>query len=362
MSSTQRSRAIAALISLVALLAMVAVVGNVLSDPGSDDEGSGVNLLTPAGAADLQVNAADLRAPGSSAKVTAWRLAAPKYRAGALRGGRPRPVTTTMTPPATEASNGSPTLPPSAPTTKATTPTTAKAATTGSVAASSMVTTPSSASTVTQKPPPTVMPPSSAPTTAPATVVTVPSTTPTTAKPTTTTAAATSSSTTAATQPPPAAGGMTGVELEIARMTNELRTNPNGPLARKKAPPSCVQVDGNGKVVAVPALTVSEAVSVNLSRPWSVDMNSRNTMDHRSSASALAIYKQLGISPSTYGENVAWFQGYSDAQAAQVFFEGWRESDGHYCNMMSAGYTTFGVGVYKGATRSWATQNFYATR
>jgi len=155
---------------------------------------------------------------------------------------------------------------------------------------------------------------------------------------------------------------MTGVEMEVARMTNELRTNPNGPLARKKAAPSCVQVDGGGKVVAVPALTVSEAVSVNLSRTWSMDMNSRNTMDHRSSASALAIYNQLGISPRTYGENVAWFQGYSDAQAAQVLFEGWRESDGHYCNMMSASYTSFGVGVYKGSSRTWGTQNFYATR
>lgn len=150
--------------------------------------------------------------------------------------------------------------------------------------------------------------------------------------------------------------------MEIARMTNELRTNPNGPLARKKSAPACIKLDGNGKVLAVAALTVSEPVSVNMSRPWSVDMNSRNTMDHRPSDSASAIYTQLGISPRAYGENVAWFQGYSDAQAAQVLFEGWRESDGHYCNMMSANYTSFGVGVYKGSSRTWATQNFYAAR
>lgn len=359
MSSTQRSRALAALIFMVALLAVAAVLGNVLSDSGDDAAGSGVNLLTPAGAADLQVNAAALRTPGK-AGVTAWRLAAPKYRTRLPRAGRPQQVTTTMTPPATEAPNGSSTLPPAAPTT---TLTTAKAVTTASVATSPTVTTPSSGSVTTQKPPPTVMPPSSTPTTSPTSVVTVPATTPTTAKPTTTTTAPTTSST-VVTQPPPTSGAMSGVELEIARMTNELRTNPTGPLARKKADPTnCgLSLDANGKAKPVAALTVSEAVSVNLSRPWSVDMNSRNTMDHRSSASALAIYKQLGIAPSTYGENVAWFQGYSDAQAAQVFFEGWRESDGHYCNMMSAGYTSFGVGVYKGATRSWATQNFYATR
>lgn len=351
MSSTQRSRAIAALASLVVLLAVAAALGNVLSR--GDAEGSGVNLLTPAGAAELQLNAADLRAPGNEG-FTTWRFRAPKYRASVPRGGRPRPVSTTMPPPATEGTNNSPTLPPVAPT-----PTTAKAITTASLAPSSMVTTPSSASITTPKPLPTVMPPSSAPATAP-TMVTAP-TTPTTAKPTPTTGVPTIS-TTAATQPPPATGAMSGVELEVARMTNELRTNPNGPLARKKAAPSCVQVDGGGKVVAVPALSVSDAVSLNLSRTWSMDMNSRNTMDHRSSASALAIYTQLGISPRTYGENVAWFQGYSDAQAAQVLFEGWRESDGHYCNMMSTGYTSFGVGVYKGSSRTWGTQNFYATR
>ncbi|MEZ5409156.1 MAG: CAP domain-containing protein [Acidimicrobiales bacterium] len=354
MSSTQRSRAIAALVSLVTLLAVAALLGNVVS--GTDTEGSGVNLLTPAGAADLQINAADLRIPGSTG-VTTWRFRAPRYRASVPRPGRPRPVITTMTSPTTEAPN-SPALPPAGPT-----PTTAKVVTTASRVPSSMVTTPSTASTSTPKPPPPVMPPPSAPATAPTSVVTVP-TTPTTAKPTTTTTATTAptTSSTVVTQPPPTSGAMSGVELEVARMTNELRTNPNGPLARKKAAPSCVQVDGNGKVVAVPALTVSEAVSVNLSRTWSMDMNSRNTMDHRSSASALAIYNQLGISPRTYGENVAWFQGYSDAQAAQVLFEGWRESDGHYCNMMSASYTSFGVGVYKGSSRTWGTQNFYATR
>ena len=156
------------------------------------------------------------------------------------------------------------------------------------------------------------------------------------------------------------------MELEIARLTNELRANPSGPLARvKPLPPeyqNCVTLDGNGKVQPVPVLTLNDGVSVQMSRPWSVDMDRRNTMSHRGNDSALAIYTQLGISPRTWGENVAWFQGYSDAQAAQVFFDGWRESAGHYCNMMSPSFTSFGVGVYKGAQRSWATQNFYAGR
>ncbi len=349
MSSTQRSRAIAALVSLVALLAVAAVLSNVLTGPGGETAATGVG--TPAAAANLQVSSADQLVGRSSDQAPApWTR---RWRWHKVT----KPVVTA--PPSTAV-----TLPPAVPTTP---PPAAQASTT----TRAVVTVPAqsastAAQTVKPSPPPTVMSPSSG-----SVATTGPSSTTTTAKPTTTTTAPAStatsatsppSSSTVATQPPPATGGMTGVELEIARMTNELRTNPYGPLARKKGIPSCLKVDASGKIPAVPALTVSEAVSVNMARAWSADMNSRNTMDHRPQDSSLAIYTQLGISPRTYGENVAWFQGYSDAQAAQVFFEGWRESDGHYCNMMSPNYTSFGVGVYKGSSRSWATQNFYATR
>ena len=345
MSSSQRSRAIAALAALVTLLAVGAVLSNVLTGPGGETAATGVGLNAPAVAANAQLKPSDQVAGPSGGQAPApwsrrwqWtKLAKPQV----------------TVPPSTSV-----TLPPSVPTTPAPAGQLATTAPT-SKATSGSVSTGAPATATLPKPSPTEMPSSTPPKASVET--TAPSSTTTTAKPTTASTAA-SSSTTAATQPPPATGGLTGVEAEVARMTNELRTNPNGPLARKKAQPSCVQVDGGGKVTAVPALTVSEAVSLNMSRPWSVDMNSRNTMDHRSQESALAIYTQLGISPRAYGENVAWFQGYSDAQAAQVLFEGWRESDGHYCNMMSASYTSFGVGVYKGSSRTWGTQNFYASR
>lgn len=356
MSSTQRSRAIAALAALVTLLAVAAVLSSVLSGNDGDTAATGTSVSTPpsVAAANLQVDAASLRSPGSpgsqattgsvpSAEGQGTPATSPTASTTAVPGTR-KASTTMVKLPVAAAPGGGATSPPA---TVATTATSAKPGSTAPVTNPPVASSPTSVSVTQPK----------------ASVVsstTVPSTT-TTAKPTTTTIV-TTTSTTAATQPPPATGGMTAVELEIARMTNELRTNPNGPLARKKSAPSCITLDGNGKVPAVPALTVSEPVSLNMSRPWSVDMNGRNTMDHRPSSSALAIYTQLGISPRAYGENVAWFQGYSDAQAAQVFFEGWRESDGHYCNMMSAGYTSFGVGVYKGSSRTWGTQNFYATR
>jgi uncharacterized protein YkwD len=175
----------------------------------------------------------------------------------------------------------------------------------------------------------------------------------------------TSSSVTA----PPA--GLSAVELEIFRLTNELRANPAGPLARQKAMPPCVNDEfygitidpATGHPTAVPALSLSEAVSLEMSRPWAIDMDSRDTMSHRPNESQLAIYEQLGIGVSAIGENVAWSQGYPDSQAAQVHFEGWRESDsGHYCALVSGTYTNIGVGHYRGAQKSWAAQNFYQPR
>ena len=178
--------------------------------------------------------------------------------------------------------------------------------------------------------------------------------------------AATTAPTTASPVP---AGGLNAVEVEIARLTNELRANPAGPLARKKPMPSCVNTSFYGITIdpatghpsAVPALTLNEPVSIQMSRAWSAAMDQANTMSHRANSSD--IYSQLGISPSAYGENVAWFQGYRDSEAARIHFEGWRESDtGHYCSLVSGTFTNLGVGQYTGAAKSWATQNFYRQR
>jgi uncharacterized protein YkwD len=237
-------------------------------------------------------------------------------------------------------------------------------------------TTPSTASTTTTSTAPS--PPGSDSTTTTSTAPSPPGSDPTT----TTTAPTTTASVAPPTTVPPTtapstsetsspSGGVNAVELEILRLTNELRADPAGALARQKPMPSCVNesfynisVDpSTGHPEPVAALTLSEAVSLSMARPWAEHMDATGVLEHRSSSSALEIYGQLGIGVSATGENIAWFAGYPDSEAARIHFEGWRESDsGHYCALISPTYTHVGVGHYKGSTRSWAVQNFYRTR
>ncbi|MEL7157328.1 MAG: CAP domain-containing protein [Actinomycetota bacterium] len=226
---------------------------------------------------------------------------------------------------------------------------------------------PASSSTVTNEAPAATTTPTIA--TTASSVTTAAPTTETTAAPasTPTTGAATTASTVATTSP----AGMFAVELEILALTNQLRADPAGPLARRKPMPACVgnpfygiTIDGaTGHPAAVPALTLHEGVSTQLARTWSVEMDQANNLAHRSNASASTIYSQLGIEWSATGENIAWFSGYPDAEAARIFFEGWRESDtGHYCALVAGAFTHIGVGYHKGAEKSWATQNFHRPR
>ena len=59
------------------------------------------------------------------------------------------------------------------------------------------------------------------------------------------------------------------------------------------------------------------------------------------------------------GENIAY---HSYSEKAMIHFSGWRESDGHFCNMMDPGFTHLGVGEVTKGRISYATQNFYSTR
>ena len=164
--------------------------------------------------------------------------------------------------------------------------------------------------------------------------------------------------------------GLTGVEKEIVRLTNELRAKPDGPLKRVGPTPECVldsediEFDpATGHPKPVPALIVNEAVSVQMARDWSQQMANADAMSHRSGDSQNAIYAALGISWTNRGENVAWAFGYAESAIARLFFNGWRESAGHYCNMMSGAFTHIGVGhVRTEAGKDFATQNFYRPR
>lgn len=155
-------------------------------------------------------------------------------------------------------------------------------------------------------------------------------------------------------------GGLNDVEREIARLTNELRTNPNGPMRREGPVINCGGRVGvtDGQYDSIGAVEISEVASVQVARPWSAQMTTRN-FEHQPNAGVPAL-QAAGISVRSAGENIA-YHSYSDK--AMTHFTGWRESDGHFCNMMDPGFTHLGVGeVSKNDGISYATQNFYSTR
>lgn len=183
----------------------------------------------------------------------------------------------------------------------------------------------------------------------------------TTAGPSTTIAQTTTTvETTEPTGPP--SGSLNAVELEIARLTNELRTNPNGNLKREGAAIDCsgrIGVDlSTGQYQSIGALIVDQTASLQVARPWSAQMTTSNFV-HQPRAGITAL-QAAGISVRSAGENIA-YHNFSDK--ALNHFVGWRESDGHFCNMMDPNFTHIGVGeVTKSDGISYATQNFFSTR
>lgn len=187
----------------------------------------------------------------------------------------------------------------------------------------------------------------------------------TTSEETTTTVEETTTTTVASTD-------LSALEQEIVRLTNQLRANPSGELRRRAPLPECVDDDfysisvddETGHPTPVPALSENRDVSLQMARDWSQQMAAADAMTHRSQDSQRAIYSALGINWSSFGENVAWAQGYAESSIAFQFFSGWRESNtGHYCSMMSGRFTHIGVGHHRtDAGKDWGTQNFYSLR
>jgi uncharacterized protein YkwD len=190
----------------------------------------------------------------------------------------------------------------------------------------------------------------------------------TTGQPTTTEQTTTSTpadSTTTTSQPPPDdPTSLNDVEREILRLTNELRTNPNGEFRRQGPVIDCdgrVRLDGQGGYEPIGAVEGHLVASLEVSRPWSAYMTIDN-FEHQPRAGVGAL-QAAGIEIRAAGENIA-YTSYPDK--AQRFFTGWRESDGHFCNMMDPNYTHLGVGevtkLDQGFSVSFATQNFFSMR
>lgn len=118
-----------------------------------------------------------------------------------------------------------------------------------------------------------------------------------------------------------------------------------------------IGVDADG-YLPVPPLTVSVTASVEVARPWAAQLTTN--LQHRPSAGMDAL-ADAGLEVWSVGENIGYHT--SAEGVARRHFEGWRESDGHFCNLMDPGFTHLGVGE---STReggiSFAVQNFFSLR
>ena len=355
MSRQSQNALMAGLACAVAAVAMIAVT---LAMNGGD--GSTVASVDPASGGAGRIEADQATTDATDGEDTPLALADPDVQAATrstLDVSRSTPSSSS-----TSLSRSSTTAAPStaAPTTAAPTtaaPTTAAPSTETTTAATSETTIATSADSETTTASTAASGGNDPNTTAEATTSTaVQSTKPPTTRPPVTLPPETSAPTTTG------GGSLNAIEREIARLTNELRTNPNGSLKRQGPVINCggrIRVNGAGNgYEAIGALSLHEGASLQVARPWSAQM-SRSNFKHRPNAGVDAL-QAIGISIRSAGENIA-YHSYSDK--AMTHFTGWRESDGHFCNMMDPGFTHIGVGeVTKSDGLSYATQNFFSTR
>ncbi|SCJ96876.1 uncharacterized protein%2C YkwD family [uncultured Clostridium sp.] len=94
----------------------------------------------------------------------------------------------------------------------------------------------------------------------------------------------------------------------------------------------------------------------------SQDMGDRGYFDHNNPEGELitAQMQRNGVSYSSWGENIAYIGGVSDASTlANQFMTNWMNSSGHRANILSSNFTSIGIGVYKVGNTVYATQEFY---
>lgn len=97
-------------------------------------------------------------------------------------------------------------------------------------------------------------------------------------------------------------------------------------------------------------------------RMKSQDMGDRGYFDHNNPEGELitAQMQRDGVSYSSWGENIAYIGGVSDASAlANQFMTNWMNSSGHRANILSSNFTSIGIGGYKVGNTVYATQEFY---
>ena len=163
---------------------------------------------------------------------------------------------------------------------------------------------------------------------------------------------------------------LSAIELEILRLTNQLRTDPSGPWRRRADLPPCVAdpfyriaIDpGTGLPEPAPPLEMSEITANALARSWAIEMALSGEFRHRSSSAQHDALTSLDLPVTAWGENIAWSSGYPPEDTAPIHFTGWRESEtSHYCALITPRFTHVGIGELRMGDESWAVQNFYTT-
>ena len=337
--------------SVACLVAAVAMIAAALALTGGDDDATTAAGVDPfaASQSDVDGDGTETSSSAEPSRITSSTLAVVPLASTTTLA----PVTTTTLATTT-----------AAPTTLATTTTVATTATTATTVAPDATTTVAGTDTSmtdsSDATTSTTVAGSTESSVAETTETSVDATTSTTANDETTPSSDAATTTTVAA--PPTSTTLNDVEREIARLTNELRTNPNGPLKRQGAAIDCggrILVDlSSGQYQSISGLTLDQAASLQVARPWSQQMTTTN-FEHQARAGIPAL-QAAGISVRAAGENIA-YHNYPDK--AMNHFVGWRESDGHFCNMMDPNFTHIGVGeVTKSDGISYATQNFFSTR
>lgn len=130
--------------------------------------------------------------------------------------------------------------------------------------------------------------------------------------------------------------GYAEIENEILRLVNELRTSVGvGTLEKSKL--------------------LSDSAYIRSKEMLDTDYFEHTRPDGSSYTTAI---DAAGYQWSSVGENIGYCSGYSMEQVANAIFEGWKNSPGHYQNMISEKYTQIGISICADGTKVYATQNF----
>ena len=121
------------------------------------------------------------------------------------------------------------------------------------------------------------------------------------------------------------------------------------------------KVNAERAKAGVPQLSYNSTME-KYARIKSQDMGDKNYFSHEDLNGNLITVKMKadGVSYKSWGENIAYIGGVSDANAlAEQFMKNWMNSSGHRANILSTNFESIGIGVYKAGNRVYATQEFY---